>query len=459
MKKTDKILTFNPFDGSFLKEYTKHTETEANRIASQASERSMEWNRRPFTERALIFHKAAKLLLERKNEYAELITLEMGKPITQAVAEVEKCSTVCDYYADNAEMFLADREIATEARKSFVTYSPLGVIFGIMPWNFPFWQVFRFLVPTLMSGNAALLKHSSNTTGCGIEIERLLLDAGLPENLMKTLVLAGSEAEDFIGNIHIAAVSLTGSTYVGQRVTAKAGQYLKKCVMELGGSDPYLVLNSANVKKAASVCAAARMVNSGQSCIAAKRFIVEAKVYDEFLYEFIEQMKTYHMGDPLLPETKLGPQSRSDLRDELHAQLTKTLDYGGKLLLGGNLPDGNGYFYPATVVSEVQPGMPIFDEETFGPIAAVTKAETEDLAVSLCNFTQYGLGAAIFTEDLEKAEYLAKHKIDAGSVFVNSGVRSDVRLPFGGIKESGYGRELSEEGIREFVNIKSVVIE
>lgn len=328
-----------------------------------------------------------------------------------------------------------------------------------MPWNFPFWQVFRFAVPTLMAGNAVLLKHSSNVMGCSLAIEYLLLDAGLPENVFTSLVVSGSEAEELIGNINIAAISLTGSTEVGQRVTAVAGKYMKKCVMELGGSDPYLVLKDADIDKAAKICAAARLVNSGQSCIAAKRFIVEAEVYDEFLHKFTREMASYKMGNPLEPDTMIGPQARADLREELHNLVQRTIEFGGNLHFGGQLPDGPGYYYPATIVTGVMPGMPLFDEESFGPVAAVTRAEREDLAISLCNFTKYGLGAAIFTEDIEKAENLAKNVLNAGTVYVNGQVKSDPRLPFGGIKESGYGRELSEEGIKEFVNIKTVVIE
>lgn len=458
MKSKQTIVTYNPNDGALLKEYTKHGPNEVERIISTTATRQMEWSRRNFAQRADILLKASDLLLQRKETYAKLMALEMGKPITQGIAEITKCASVCRYYAENAERILSDRHIKTEAKKSFVTYNPLGVIFAIMPWNFPFWQVFRFAAPTLMAGNAAILKHSSNTTGCGIEIERLLLDAGLPENTFKTLVISGLEAEDAIGNINIAAVSLTGSTRVGQRVTARAGQYIKKCVMELGGSDPYLVLKSADIKKAAKACAAGRLVNSGQSCIAAKRFIVEAEVYDEFLAEFTAEVASYKMGDPLNPDTQIGPQAREDLRQELHEQVTKTLDFGGNLKLGGEIPEGNGFFYPATIVTDVRPGMTLFDDETFGPIAAVTRAEGEDLAISLCNFSQFGLGAAIFTEDLEKAEFIAKYKLNAGTVFVNDNVKSDPRMPFGGIKESGYGRELSEEGIKEFVNTKSVVI-
>lgn len=456
---SNKIITFNPHNGEKLKEYVKHSSNDVEKLISASVKRGVEWSRRTFAQRADVFLKAADLLEKRREQYAKLMAEEMGKPITQGIAEVMKCASVCRYYAENAEKHLADRHIATEAKKSYVTYNPLGVIFGIMPWNFPFWQVFRFAVPTLMAGNTALLKHSSNTTGCAIAIEYLLLDAGLPENAFSSLILAGSEAEQLIANINVAAVSLTGSTFVGQRVTAIAGKYMKKCVMELGGSDPYLVLKTADVTKAVKVCAAGRLINSGQSCIAAKRFIVEADVYDEFIEKFVAEMKSYKMGNPLDSDTQVGPQARLDLRNEHHEQVQKTLEFGGKLVLGGSIPEGEGNYYPPTIVTDVMPGMVLFDEETFGPVAAVTRAETEDLAVSLCNFTRFGLGAAIFTEDIEKAEYLAKKAINAGTVFINGNVKSDPRMPFGGIKESGYGRELSEEGIREFVNVKSVVVE
>jgi len=456
---SNKIVTVNPHNGEVIKEYVKHTSGEIERIISNATKRQIEWARKPFPARAEFFLAVADLLLKRKEQYARLMAEEMGKPISQGIAEIEKCARVCHYYVENSEKFLADKPVETEAKKSYVTYNPLGIILGIMPWNFPFWQVFRFAVPTLMAGNAVLMKHSSNVMGCSLAIEYLLLDAGIPENVFSSLVISGEEAEELIGNINIAAVSLTGSTQVGQRVTAVAGKYMKKCVMELGGSDPYLVLKDADIDKAAKICAAARLINSGQSCIAAKRFIVEADVYDEFLEKFTREMASYKMGNPLESDTAIGPQARADLRDELHNLVEKTIEFGGKLHLGGELPEGPGYYYPATIVTGVMPGMPLFDEESFGPVAAVTRAEREDLAISLCNFSKFGLGAAIFTEDLEKAEHLAKNVLNAGTVYVNGQVKSDPRLPFGGIKESGYGRELSEEGIKEFVNIKTVVIE
>lgn len=456
---SNKITTVNPHNGEVIKEYSKHSPNEIERIISTTTKRQIEWARRPFSARAEMFLAVADLLIKRKGEYAKLMAEEMGKPISQGLAEIEKCAKVCKYYVENSERFLSDKHIETEAKKSYVTYNPLGIILGIMPWNFPFWQVFRFAVPTLMAGNAVLLKHSSNVMGCSLAIEYLLLDAGLPENVLTSLVISGNEAEELIGNINIAAVSLTGSTEVGRRVTAVAGKYMKKCVMELGGSDPYMVLKDANIDKAAKICAAARLVNSGQSCIAAKRFIVEADVYEEFLEKFTREIQSYKMGNPLEKDTDIGPQARADLREELHSLVARTLDFGAKLHLGGEIPEGPGFYYPATIITGAMPGMPIFDQETFGPVAAVTRAEREDLAISLCNFTNFGLGAAVFTEDLEKAEYLAKNVLNAATVYVNGQVKSDPRLPFGGIKESGYGRELSEEGIKEFVNIKTVVVE
>lgn len=453
------ITTINPFDGSKLEEYEKHSPAIADKIIEQVGKRYKDWRAESFSKRAELMMNVADLLELEKQKHAELMALEMGKPISQGIAEVSKCAWVARYYAENAERFLKDRIVATEAKKSYVAYNPLGVIFAIMPWNFPYWQVFRFAAPNLMAGNTGLLKHSANTTGSGLAIESLFLRAGFPEDTFRTIVVAGSEAERLIDHQEVRAVTLTGSTPVGKRVASRAGAVMKKCVLELGGSDPYLILKDADLAKAARICAAGRLINSGQSCIAAKRFIVAKEVYDEFISLFKTEMSAYKMGNPLDETIQIGPQAREDLRREHQYQVDKSIAMGGRLLLGGYLPEGNGSFYPPTLITDVKTDMPVFAEETFGPIAAVVKFDTENEAIEMANQSEFGLGAAIFSEDIEKAEYYAKQRIESGAVFVNGNVKSDPRLPFGGVKESGFGRELSEEGLREFLNIKSIVVE
>ncbi len=454
-----KIITINPYDGSKLQEYEKHSPEQVDDIINRVGKRSREWKSVSFERRAGLMMNVADLLEKEQQQHAELMALEMGKPISQGIAEVSKCAWVARYYAENAEFFLKDRIVATEARKSYVAYNPLGVVFAIMPWNFPYWQVFRFAAPNLMAGNTGVLKHSANTTGSGLAIESLFVRAGFPEDTFRTIVVAGSEAERVIDHNEVRAVTLTGSTPVGKRVASRAGAVMKKCVLELGGSDPYLILKDADIAKASKICASGRLINSGQSCIAAKRFIVAQEIYEDFLQQFHSEMKSYKMGNPLETATQIGPQAREDLRREHQYQVDKSIKMGGRLLLGGYLPEGNGSFYPPTLIADVTTQMPVFYEETFGPIAAVVKFESEDEAIELANNTEFGLGAAIFSEDIEKAEYYAKNRIDSGAVFVNGNVKSDPRLPFGGVKESGFGRELSEEGLREFLNIKSIVVE
>ncbi len=454
-----KITTYNPHNGEVLNEYSKHSTEQASNIVERAFDAFINWKQLKYSEKAELMLKAAEVLTQRCNSYAELMALEMGKPITQGIAEIKKCISVCKYYAEFTEQILSPRFVKTEAKKSYVTYNPLGIVLAIMPWNFPFWQVFRFAAPHLCAGNIGLLKHSTNTTGCSLAIEELFREAGFPDGVFSSLLISGSEAEQLISHSKIAAVTLTGSTPVGKKVAAAAGAELKKCVVELGGSDPYIVLKSADIKHAAKVCAAGRLINSGQSCIAAKRFIVDKEVYNDFVEAFVQEMKSYKMGDPLQVETQVGPQARKDLVQEHYEQVSLSIDKGGKLLLGGEIPESNGYYFPPTVIADVTPGMPVFDDETFGPVAAVTCANSEKEAIELANRTPFGLGAAVFSEDIERAEEIASKLIDAGSVFINGNVKSDPRMPFGGIKESGFGRELSEEGIKEFVNIKTVVIE
>jgi succinate-semialdehyde dehydrogenase/glutarate-semialdehyde dehydrogenase len=382
----------------------------------------------------------------------------MGKPINQSRAEVEKCAWVCSYYAENTERFLNDEMIRTDASKSFVTFRPLGVVLAVMPWNFPFWQVFRFAAPGLMAGNGGILKHASNVSGCALAIEDVFIKAGFPENIFRAILVPSSQMENVIKNEKVKAVTLTGSVPAGKSVARTAGSVLKKTVMELGGSDPYIILEDADLEFAADTCVTSRLINGGQSCIAAKRFIVVERVYDEFEKLFIENMKLKKMGNPFEEQIDLGPQASVKLRDELHDQVTKSIEMGAKLLIGGKIPEVKGAFYPPTILTEVKKGMPAYNEELFGPVAALIKANDENDAIRIANDTIFGLGAAVFTSDKIRGEKIAREKLNAGCCFVNDFVKSDPRLPFGGIKESGYGRELSKFGIREFVNIKTVYI-
>lgn len=432
--------------------------SEVNNIIDLTADAFEKWKETSFGHRSNLMMKAAQVLKAKREEYSELMTLEMGKPISQSKAEVEKCAWVCEYYADNAEKFLKDELIQTDASKSFVTYQPLGTVLAVMPWNFPFWQVFRFAAPGLMAGNAGILKHASNVSGCALAIEEVFREAGFPENLFRTILVPSSQMEAVIKNEKIKAVTLTGSVTAGKAVAKTTGSVLKKTVMELGGSDPYIILEDADLEMASETCVNARLINGGQSCIAAKRFIIVEKVYDQFEKLFIAKIKSKKMGDPFDESNHIGPQASVLLRDELHQQVVKSVELGAKLLLGGEIPETVGAWYPPTVLSNVKKGMPAYDEELFGPVAAIIKVKDENQAIEFANDSIFGLGAAVFTRDYERGEKIAAEKLQAGCCFVNAFVKSDPRLPFGGIKESGYGRELSSFGIREFVNIKTVYI-
>jgi len=452
------IKSVNPSNNQLIKEYPEIEKGKLQFIISESKKVFKDWSNTNFSFRTEILKKVAKILIEDKKRLAELMTLEMGKPILQSYAEVEKCAWVCEFYAENGEKFLSDEIIKTDFTKSYVTFQPLGIIFAIMPWNFPLWQVFRYAAPTLMAGNTCILKHASNVSGCAIAIEEIFLKAGLPQNVFNTILLSASRIEELISHPDIQAISLTGSVPAGSSVAALAGKYLKKTLLELGGSDPYIVLKDADIKLAVETCVTSRLINGGQSCIAAKRFIVEEDIYNEFVDRFVSLMETKKMGDPFNQNNDLGPQASVKLRDELHQQVIESIKRGAELKLGGFIPNVIGAFYPPTVLTNVLPGMPAFDEELFGPVASIIKAKDENDAIELANNSIFGLGAAIFTSDLQKGEMIAKTKLNAGNCFVNAFVRSDPRLPFGGIKQSGYGRELSIFGIREFVNIKTVVV-
>jgi succinate-semialdehyde dehydrogenase / glutarate-semialdehyde dehydrogenase len=452
------LQSLNPSDGTLIREYPETSDAEVALALSEASVAFDSWRRTSFDERAAVLRRAGALLRERRDALARLMALEMGKPVTQGLAEADKCAGACDFYAERAERLLAPEAAATEASSSYVAFEPLGVVLAVMPWNFPLWQVFRFAAPALMAGNVGLLKHASNVTGCALAIEEILHAAGVPRGAFRTLVVPSSRVAGLIEAPQVAAVTITGSTPAGRAVAAKAGAELKKSVLELGGSDAYVVLEDADVDAAAEICAASRLINGGQSCIAAKRFVVVEPVRERFLERLVERMRTRRMGDPLDPATAVGPQARRDLRDELDRQVKASLAKGARARLGCAVPDGPGAFYPPSVLAGVTPGMPAFDEELFGPVAAVIAAKDEKDAIRLANHTVFGLGAAVFTADRARGERIARHELEAGSCFVNAPVRSDPRLPFGGIKQSGYGRELGAFGIREFVNVKTVYV-
>lgn len=452
------LQSINPANDALIREYPETAPADVAKATAAADRAFLAWRETRFAERAIPMRRAAALLRERKEELARLMALEMGKPLAQGRAEAEKCAWVCEYYAAEAESFLRPETIATDASRSFVAFTPLGVVLAVMPWNFPLWQVFRFVAPGLMAGNAGLLKHSSNVSGCALAIEEIVQGAGFPKDLFRSLLVPSKAVAAIIEAPEVKAVTLTGSTPAGRAVAATAGRVLKKTVLELGGSDPYLILEDADLELAAETCAASRLINGGQSCIAAKRFIVVEAVRKPFEELFVERMRARRMGDPLQEGIDIGPQARTDLRDELHEQVEKTVAAGARLLMGGVRPAGPGAFYPPTVLTGVKKGMPAHDEELFGPVAAVIAVKDEADAVRVANDSVFGLGAAVFTKDAARGERLAEHALDAGACFVNSLVKSDPRLPFGGIKESGYGRELSSFGIREFVNVKTVYV-
>lgn len=457
-EKMNSMRSVNPFNNQVIQSYAAYSDDEAKRIIKAVDLAFVSWKQTSFEERKAYLLKLEKQLLDQQDKLADLIVGEMGKVKKEALGELKKCAWVCRYYAENGERFLARETIQADASDSFVSFQPLGTILAVMPWNFPFWQVFRFLAPTLMAGNTAVLKHASNVQGCSLAIEKLVKDAGFPKDVFRSLLIGGKSVRQVIENPRIKAVTLTGSTPAGKAVAAAAGAVLKKSVLELGGSDPYLILEDADIEEAAERCVVSRLLNAGQSCIGAKRFIVMESVYDAFRDAFVRRMEQATFGDPMKDSTSIGPMARTDLRNELHGQVSASVAKGAKILCGGYIPEQEGAFYPPTVLENIQPGMPAYEEELFGPVASLLKAQTEEEAVRIANDTVFGLGAGVFTADLDRGKRLAEKGLEAGCVFVNDFVKSDPRLPFGGIKESGFGRELSVYGIREFVNIKTVVV-
>ena len=451
------LVSINPATGKEIQSYPQHSSIEVKYILDQSVVAQQQWKNTSLELRNSCLEQLAGILRDRAKEYSILMAEEMGKPVSQGLGEVEKCASLCEYYKEEAFGFLADKSVEIAGQKSIISIQPMGLILGVMPWNFPFWQVFRFAIPTITAGNGAILKHASNVQGCAFAIEKSFKDSGFPENIFRNIVVPGREMEEVIKHPAIAAITLTGSTPAGKSIAMTAGSVLKKTVLELGGSDPYIILEDANVDLAVDACISGRILNTGQSCIAAKRLIVTENLYDTFLSKLEDKLSDKIMGDPK-DDVDIGPMVSIEARDEVHDQVCRSIEAGAKLKLGGVIPKEVGAFYPITLLSEVEPGMTAFDEEIFGPVFTVIKARDEANAIELGNQTEFGLGSAVFTSDLEKGESIAKTQLNVGACFVNDFVKSDPRLPFGGIKESGYGRELSIYGIMEFVNVKTIVV-
>ncbi len=451
------MKSFNPATGKILNEYPEHSPQEVSSIIEKNHRAFLLWREESFATRRSLMNRAAEILRRNKEKYARLMSLEMGKIIKESRAEIEKCAWVCEYYAEKAESFLQDELVETDAGKSFVAFNPIGAVLAVMPWNFPFWQVFRFAAPALMAGNVGLLKHASNVPGCALAIEDVFKEAGFPEDVFRTLMIPSSQVEPVIRHPFIKAVTLTGSEPAGAFVASVAASEIKKAVLELGGSDPFIVLEDADIPACVLTASQARMINAGQSCIAAKRFIVVESRVAEFETQQAAIMGALKVGDPLLEETQVGPLARPDLVDELDAQVRQSIQAGAKVITGGYRMEGPGAFYAPTVLSDVREGMAVYSEETFGPVSAIIPVRDAEEAVSVANASEFGLGGSVWTRDVRRGEAIAR-RIESGAVFVNGMTKSDPRLPFGGVKKSGYGRELSHYGIKEFVNIKSIWI-
>lgn len=451
------IQTINPATGKIEKTYVEFSKDEIKNSIDQAQQTFLKWKATDLSERSRLMKNAALVMKNKRDEYAYIITTEMGKPINQAIAEVEKCAWVCEYFADNADGMLTKEKIETDGSESYVEFNPLGIILAVMPWNFPFWQVFRFAAPSLMAGNVGLLKHSSNVPMCALAIEQIFINAGFPKNVFKTLLIGSEPVKDIIKDPRVKAATLTGSEPAGRKIAEACGKELKKSVLELGGSDPFIVLDDVDLDETASIAVKARLINNGQSCIASKRFIVVEKIYESFTQKFVNAMNQVKIGDPMDESVELGPIAREDLLYELDSLVKESVSKGAKILTGGKVLPGKGYYYAPTILDNLKKGMPAYDDEIFGPVASLIKAKDAEDAVRIANDSPFGLGASIWTKDINKAKRMAT-EIESGCVFINGMVKSDPRLPFGGIKNSGYGRELSHYGIKEFVNIKSVWI-
>ncbi|HMB91780.1 MAG TPA: NAD-dependent succinate-semialdehyde dehydrogenase [Rhodothermales bacterium] len=451
------LTSINPATGETIKTYDELTASEIDERVDRAADAFKRHRQTSFAERAEKMRTAGNILEDRADEWGRLMTEEMGKPIAQATGEARKCAWVCRYYADHAGEFLADEVVETDASKSYIAYQPLGPVLAVMPWNFPLWQVFRFAAPALMAGNVGLLKHASNVSGSALAIEQILREAGFDNDEFQTLLISSDPVANILNDPRVKAATLTGSEGAGRAVGGKAGERIKPSVLELGGSDPFIVLADADLDKAVEIGVKARMQNNGQSCIAAKRFIVEESIAEEYTNRYVTAMEAQQVGDPMEEDTDLGPLAREDLRDDIHDQVERALEDGATLLTGGHKLNRAGFYYAPTVLGDVEPGTVAFEEEIFGPVASIITAKDVDHAIELANDTSFGLGGAVFTEDKQKGEDVAL-RLEVGCAFVNGMVASDPRLPFGGVKESGYGRELSHHGIREFVNIKTVWI-
>ncbi len=452
------MQSIDPTTGKLIAEYKTYDDKKIQSCLNSARKGYDGWSKLSLKDRGAMLKQIAAELRTQKEKLATLATKEMGKPIQQSRDEVEKCAKTFEFYSKEGQKFLADEKVETDARKSFISFQPLGVVFAIMPWNFPYWQVFRAMAPALMAGNTMILKHASNVSGCAVAIEKLITKAGAPKGLFQTLLIPSSKVADVIAAPEVNAITFTGSTNAGRKVAETAGRNLKKQVLELGGSDAYIILEDADMDLAIKTCVDGRLVNTGQSCVAAKRFVPVKAISKAFTERMVAQMQAATYGDPMNMTNKIGPMARVDLRDQLHEQVLKSIEKGAKLLCGGYIPEGEGAFYPPTVLTNVKPGMPAYDEELFGPVAAIIEAKDEQDAMRIANDSEYGLGGGIFSKNRKRAEELAKTQMQAGNCFVNAFVHSDARLPFGGVKHSGYGRELSAFGAREFVNVKTVFI-
>ncbi len=450
------FTTINPADGTLLRRYPFQSPDAVDAAVAEAREAQRGWRLLPPEDRAARVAALGLELRSRRRRLAEIMTIEMGKPLREAVAEVEKCALGCDYYSRRGPGFLRDESVEMEDGRGYVAFRPLGLVLAIMPWNFPLWQVVRASVPALLAGNGVLLKHAPNVPRCALELVDLFAAAGFPRGIFTNLFIDLPATGALVEDERVQAVTLTGSTRAGRAVAGIAGSQIKSCVLELGGSDPYIVLEDADLEAAVEACVVGRLLNGGQSCIAAKRLIVHEAVADDFTDALVRRMAGVRVGDPLAEATDVGPLAREDLRDHLADQVRRTIAAGATCLLGGRVPDAPGWYYPVTVLTDLRPGMPACDEELFGPVACVMRADSEEAAIRMANDTPFGLGAAVFTRDLARGERIARDEIEAGSCFVNDFVKSDPRLPFGGVKESGFGRELSGFGIREFVNVKTV---